>query len=112
MRTIRTLVLLLLGAALVVVGVANMAPVDVHLLPREIGGPQTTIPQVPLAAVILASVIVGVIVGQLLEYARERKHRRQAEERRREVGRLRREVGRLAARLGENDDDLPELPAR
>jgi uncharacterized integral membrane protein len=112
MRTIKLLVLVLLGLALVIVGVANMAPVDVHLLPPEIGAGAYVLRGVPLAGVILASVVVGVLVGQLLEYLREAKHRRRAEERRREVGRLKREVGRLAARLGESDDDLPEIPAR
>lgn len=112
MRLLKLLILIALGAALVVVGVANMAPVDIRLLPPEIGAGGYAVEGVPLAVVILASVVVGVLVGQLMEYLRESKYRRQSEERRREVGRLRKEVGRLAARLGDTDDDLPRLGAK
>jgi len=112
MRTVKMIILTLLGLALVVLGVANMAPVDLYLLPKEVGGEQLMLSQVPLAAVIVVAVVVGVVLGQFLEYLRERKHRRLAEEKRREVGRLRQEVGRLSTRLGEDEGDIPELPAR
>lgn len=109
---LRLLVLTLTGAALVVVGVANMAPVDLHLLPEEAGVPGTTIPGVPLSAVILGAVVVGILIGQLMEWVREAKHRRLAEERSREVGRLRRELHRLSEAEGEVERELPRLPAR
>ena len=113
MRIIRLSILVLLGAALVVLGVANMAPVDLYLVPQEIlPGEQYVLRGIPLALVIFVAVVLGVVIGELLEYLRESKHRRQAAEKRREVGHLRQEVGRLSARLGDNDDDLPELPAR
>jgi len=112
MRTLKLLLLAILGLGLVVIGVANMAPVDVYLLPAAIDGGANVLRDVPLAAVILVAVVVGVFVGQIMEYMREAKYRRRASERRREVGELRREVGRLAARVGDRDDDLPELPSR
>lgn len=113
MRFIRLMILTLLGAALVVLGVANMAPIDLYLAPQEIlPGEEYVLRDIPLALVIFVAVVLGVVIGELLEYLREAKDRRQAAEKRREVGQLRQEVGRLSARLGDNDDDLPELPAR
>lgn len=112
MRMLKLLALTLVGLGLVVVGVANIAPVDLHLLPPELGLDATRLTGVPLSAVILVAVFVGVIIGHLMEWIREAKHRRMVEERNREVGRLRREVRRLTERIGEGEDGLPPLPAR
>ena len=71
-----------------------------------------TLTQIPLSVVILGSVVVGAIVGFLLEWLREAKHRRLAAEKKREVGRLRAEINRLTSQIGEGGSDLPELPAR
>jgi uncharacterized integral membrane protein len=112
MRTLKMLILILMALVLIVLGVANLDPVDVHLLPAEIGGPQSVIPQIPLAAVILIAVVFGVLVGYLLEWLREAKHRRLADEKKREVSRLRKEISLLNARLGESESDIPEFEAR
>jgi uncharacterized integral membrane protein len=112
MRTLKLLILILLAAALIVLGVANMNPVDLHLLPAAVATPETTIAQVPLTAILFGAVTIGIVVGFLLEWLREAKHRRLAAEKKREVGRLRSEIARLSTRLGDADDDLPELPAR
>ncbi len=112
MRMIKLLFLTLLGFGLVIVGVANMAPVDVHLLPPEIGLAGTRIEGVPLSFVILVAVVAGILIGQLMEWVREARHRRLVEERGRELGRLRREIRRLSARAGEGEDSLPRLPDR
>ncbi len=112
MRTVKLAVLCLIGLGLVVVGVANMARVDVFLLPAGLGLPEAELRGVPLAAVIFVSVIAGIVVGQVMEWLREAKHRRMVEEKRLEVGRLRKEIKRLSKRLGEGEDDLPSLPAR
>ena len=109
---LRGLFLVVLGLAFVVLGVANMAPVTVHLLPPGIGVPEAVIREVPLSAVMLAAGVSGVVVGQLMEWLREAKHRRQVEEKHRVVGRLRREIRRLSARLGERDEDAPATPGR
>ncbi len=111
MRTIKTVVLGLLAAILIILGVANMAPVELHLLPPALFGERWGISGVPLAVVILAAVLVGIVIGQLIEFIRERKHRRVAEEKRREIVALRQEVGRLRAQLGDRADELPRIPA-
>lgn len=96
---LRAVILILLGAVFVMLGVANMAPVTVHLLPPGLGVEEASLSDVPLSAVLLGAGVAGVVVGQLMEWLRETEHRRQVAEKHREVGRLRREIRRLTARL-------------
>jgi uncharacterized integral membrane protein len=111
MRTIKMIVLGLLAVVLVLLGVANMAAVDLYLLPPALAGERFSLKSVPLAAAVLAAVLVGIIVGQVLEWFRERGQRRVAEEKRREIAQLRQEVSHLRQQLGDRADDLPRLPA-
>ncbi|MGF1502402.1 MAG: hypothetical protein ACFBSD_11355 [Paracoccaceae bacterium] len=111
MRTIKLLVLGAIVLALAIVGVANMHPIDLRLLPVEIAGPGTGLVGVPLAAVLMAAVLIGVVVGQILEYLRESKYRRAADEARREATRLKRELARLNEAQGKNAEDALPLPA-
>jgi uncharacterized integral membrane protein len=80
MRFVRALLLALLAMFLIVVALANRGPVDIRLLPDELsallgfGGPIT----VPLFVVIFAFVAVGLLIGYVLEWMRESKHRRAA----------------------------------
>ena len=110
MRTIKLIVLGVLAAALIVLGVANMAPVDLYLLPPALFGERYGLTGIPLAVVLLAAVLAGIVIGQIIEFLRERKHRRLAEEKRREIIELRREIARLRGQLGERADELPRLP--
>ena len=112
MRTIKLIILGLVAVVLVTLGVANMAPVDLYLLPARLAGTNFVVSSVPLAAVILAAMLFGVVVGEFLEWVRERKHRRTAAERSREIDRLRREVALMKSRFGEMTDELPKIPAR
>lgn len=110
MRTIKMIVLGLLAAALIILGVANMAPVNLHLLPPALFGDAWGVSGIPLAVVILAAVLAGIVIGQILEFFRERKYRRVAEEKRREIVELRREIARLKSELGSRADELPRIP--
>jgi lipopolysaccharide assembly protein A len=110
LKTLKMVVLALLALVLVVIGVANMTPVDLHLLPGEIGGYDYTLHQVPLVGVILVSVLLGILIGELIEWVREHKHRRTARQKRREAEQLQRENEQLRRRL--EDDDLPRIPVR
>lgn len=109
MRTIKLIVLGLLGVVLVLAGVSNMGPVDLHMLPPSLAGGRFSLLDVPLAAVILAAILLGVFIGQVLEWFRGRKRRADANEARREIAALRDEVAQLRRKLGTEDDDLPRI---
>ena len=111
MRTIKLIVLGVLAAVLIALGVANMAVVDLYLLPAKLFGESYSIKGIPLAAVIMASVLMGILIGLMIEYLREHKHRRRVGQHRREISQLRSETARLKARLGDDEDDLPRIPA-
>jgi len=110
LRLIKLMVIAAIAIVLVAVGVANMAAVDLHLLPQGLGGESLTLRGVPLAVVILVSILVGVVLGEVFEWARESKHRRSARNGAMEVAALRKENAILRRRLGD-DDDLPKIAA-
>ncbi len=111
MRTVKLIVLGLLAVILIALGVANMAAVDLYLLPAALFGDSFSVKGLPLAVVILAAVLMGILAGLVIEFLREHKQRRVAEEKRREIVRLRQEVTRLRTKLGDREDDLPRIPA-
>jgi uncharacterized integral membrane protein len=111
MRTIKVIVFGLLAIILIALGVANMAAVDLYLLPAALFGDGFSIRGLPLAVVIMAAGLIGILIGLVLEFFREHKHRRMAEEKRREIVQLRQEVTRLRAKLGDRgDNELPRIP--
>jgi len=111
MRTVKLIVLGLLAVILITLGVANMAAVDLHLLPAALFDEGFSIKGLPLAVVILAAVLMGILAGLVIEFLREHKQRRVAEEKRREIVRLRQEITRLRTKLGDREDELPRIPA-
>jgi len=111
MRAIKMIVLGLLAVLLIALGVANMAAVDLYLLPAGLTGDEFGVKGIPLAAVILMAVFLGIVIGLFMEFIRERKHRVVADDKRREIVMLRQEIARLRARLGDKGDDLPRIPA-
>ncbi len=111
MRTVKLIVLGLLAVMLIALGVANMAAVELYLVPAALFGDGFSIKGLPLAVVILAAVLMGILAGLVIEFMREHKQRSVAAEKRREIVRLRQEVTRLRAKLGDREDELPHLPA-
>ncbi len=111
MRTVKLIVLGLLAVILITLGVANMAAVELYLLPAALFGDSFSIKGLPLAVVILAAVLTGILAGLVLEFLREHKQRSVAAEKRREIVKLRQEVTRLRTKLGDREDDLPRIPA-
>ncbi len=81
------------------------------MLPAGLFGDGFSVKGLPLAVVILAAVLMGILAGLVIEFLREHKQRRVAGEKRREIVRLRQEVTRLRAKLGDREDELPRIPA-
>lgn len=108
MRTIKSVLLIVIAVAVMLVMAANMAKVELHLLPRALAAQGWTL-TAPLAAVIVVSVLTGILLGLLIEYLREAKHRGRLTEKRSEIARLKAENARLSKQAGIDGDDLPGL---
>ena len=109
MRTIKTALAVIIGLALMLIMSANMNPVDLHLTPKALGAEGLSIRAVPLALVIVISVLTGIILGLLIEFIREAKHRSLLAEKRAEIARLKAENTRLTKQAGVESDDLTLL---
>lgn len=111
MRTIKQIILGIILIGIVLVAVANRSMVTLHLLPEPLVplvGFNTEI-TLPLFLVILGAIVVGLLVGYLLEWIRERKHRRAVVEKDRQVSKLESEVASLRKKSGEGQDDVLAL---
>lgn len=106
MRILKIAVLAIVAVMAVILAVANRGPATLNLLPvsMDIGFPTSV--TLPLFAVILASIFVGILIGLVLEALRETDHRRNEREFKRKAVVLDREVHRLAKKAGEEDDDI------
>lgn len=110
MRAIKIVLLGILLIAIVVLALANRQMVTLSLLPEGVLSILPYSREVPLFAVILASVFAGLMLGYVLEWVREHKHRREASQKRREANRLKREVKSLKKKhLSEEDEVLAIL---
>ncbi len=96
-RYLRLILLALLGVALLVVALANRAPVPVRLLPEDMAALTglTWAMELPLFLVIFGGIIAGVLIGFVWEWFREHGHRATASQKSREVSRLERELAVL-----------------
>lgn len=110
LRFIWYLVLAIVVAALVVVAMANRDIVTLTLLPAVIAGVIGINQSVdlPLYVVALGGVAVGLLLGFVLEWLREAKHRSEVAKRQRQVRKLNQEVTSLK---GERDKDKDEVLA-
>ena len=104
MRLIKLLILTVVIIVFVVLGVANMTPVNLQMLPAFLGRGDLQIANIPLALVILVSFLAGLLIGVILELLRETKHRAEASRLRRENTKLRHEVAERARQAGEDED--------
>ncbi len=111
MRTIKLIILAIIGLGLMLVLAANMAPVNLHLLPAALNINLFSLTGVPLSMVIVAAVLVGFLIGLLMEFLRESKHRGNLARKRRELAELREENARLVARLEESGNELAVIAA-
>lgn len=114
LRYIKILLLLLIAVALVVIAVANSQPVVLSLLPDGILSEAETndlrLANVPLFAVLFGALLFGILIGEMIEWSRERKYRRLAAERKRALEEANARIRELARKAGE-EEDLLRLPA-
>jgi lipopolysaccharide assembly protein A len=110
-RYVRLLFLGLTGLLLLVVALANRAPVTVRFLPDDLaaltGFGWTA--DVPLFLVIFAGIVAGVLIGFVWEWIREARIRGTATTKAREVARLERELAALRTETAGPKDDVLAL---
>lgn len=96
-RYLRLLFLGLVGLGLLLVALANRAPVSVRLLSEDLAALTglTWAMDLPLFVVIFGGIVVGVLIGFIWEWFREHGHRATASQKSREVARLERELAVL-----------------
>ena len=105
MRVLKTLFWLIVGAALVVLGLANRQLVELRLLPEALEARLGTLPDLdlPLFLVILGGVGLGMLIGFVWEWIREIPERAQARTLARELDNLRTELARRKAEAAGSD---------
>ncbi len=111
LRYLRYLILLAIAFALLVLAMANRAPVSVQLLPDDIAvliGWQWQ-RELPLFAVIFGGVALGLLVGFVWEWLREHRHRSEAASKTAEARRLQRELAQMQDAKGVVQDDVLAL---
>lgn len=95
-RFLKALILLPVAILVVLLAVANRAPVTLSLDPFSEGTPEIAT-QAPLFAVIFAAVMLGVVIGGTATWLAQGKNRRTRRELKRETRQLRYETERLKA---------------
>jgi len=106
---LKALVLVPVALVIVLFSVANRAPVRVSLDPISRDAPMFAV-EVPLFAVILAAIAVGILIGGCAAWLTQGKHRKAARVNRREADKLRNEAQSLRAAVP--DSALPALTNR
>ncbi len=111
MRFIKTTLLLIICVIIAVMAVANRQAVTLQLVPEQLAEllPFPNTYTLPLFVVLIAAIVLGMCIGYLVEYLRERKHRRSAKTSRREVTKLEGEVAKLKKKHGDEEDDILAL---
>lgn len=103
---LKALILVPIALAIVLFSVANRAPVRVSLDPISRDAPVLAY-DLPLFAVVLAALAIGVLIGGLASWLAQGKHRKAARRNRREVEALRSQT--QALRSAVPDSALPAL---
>ncbi len=113
-RFLKALVLLPIAIVVILLAVANRAPVLLSFDPFSQEIPEIAF-EVPLYAVIFASVMIGVLIGGVAAWLAQRSNRRERRLYRREASHLRHETERLRTenqrRAQEGAANLPALPS-
>lgn len=111
LRFIWYLILAIIVALLVIVSMANRDIVTLETLTPELAdltGLGRAV-QLPLYVVALGGVAVGLLLGFVIEWLRESKHRAEVAKRQRQVRQLNSEVNRLKGQSRSGEDDVLAL---
>lgn len=110
-RFLRLLFLAMLGICLLTVALANRPTVLVKALPDDMSAFLGVAWQfeLPLFLVIFASIVIGLLIGFVWEWARETKIRGTASTKTREVTRLERELATMRDATSLPSDDILAL---
>jgi len=111
MRYIRYASIAIFAVALILIALANRQPVEVKILPSELGGIAALNPsyQLPLFIVMFGGILAGLVIGFIWEWIREAKERAAAARQAREMARLRAEVKRLKGERHKDQDEVLAL---
>lgn len=111
MRYLKYLFLLIVAGCLLVLALANRGPVTLNLLTPELEGltGMAYAITLPLYAVVFGGIAAGILIGYVLEWFREHKHRVEARRRTAEAKTLAREVVRLKDKQNEGKDEILAL---
>lgn len=111
LRLVRYLLVAVLAVLLVAAAMANRGAVPVQALPSDFADflGWNLSGDVPLFLVILVSAALGLVIGYVLEWLREGKHRKAATTGQARVSALAREVSRLRDEHGRQKDDVLAL---
>ena len=108
MRYIRYLFVALILVVLVIGAMANRQLVTLTVLPTglaDLAAWNFSI-DLPLFVVVLGGVAVGLLLGYVLEWIRESKHRAEVAKRQKQVKSLNREVSRLKVETNQGKDEV------
>ena len=110
-RYLRLFVMAMLGLALLVVALANRPTVLIRALPDDLAAffGITWQIELPLFLIIFGSIVVGLLIGFVWEWARETKIRSTAHVKTREVTRLERELATMRDATSLPSDDILAL---
>ncbi|MEM7270366.1 MAG: hypothetical protein AAF401_14095 [Pseudomonadota bacterium] len=111
MRTLKFVLVAILAIVIIILAVANGDWVAFKFWPdlTMYGVPASPVIELPLLVIGVLCGIVGFVFGALREYLREGRIRSTARKSQREAQALKAKVDELT---GDQDDDIPALPAR
>ena len=111
LRYLKYLFLIVVALVLVMMAFANRETVLLEVIPENLApwiGVQYAI-ELPLFAVVLGSVMVGILVGFVWEWLREHRHRAEAKTQKRTAKALEREVQTLKGPAKGGQDEILAL---
>jgi uncharacterized integral membrane protein len=108
LRFVKLVFLVLVLLALVFLFFANNDPVVLNLMPDALANAMGMRNEftVPLFLVVVGALLIGIVVGYVLEWLREHQYRAEARVHRREASRLRQEVASVKGRKGDEQDEV------